>query len=108
VPTCEALGLSAGGETLKVDDLVIAEGDHLEALLPPTIRTQPVSRSDDRVLSDLSELGRDLDSVLAPLLNLEPQDLTGLVGAASGRGELPPQMAVRYPSPLRLFCEERR
>jgi hypothetical protein len=53
VPICEALSLSAGSETLKVDDLAIAEGDHLKALLPLTLCTQPVSRSDDRVIPDL-------------------------------------------------------
>jgi hypothetical protein len=37
---------------------------------------------------------------------LEGQDLTGLVGPASGRCALPPEMAVRDAAPLALVCDQ--
>jgi hypothetical protein len=42
-----------------------------------------------------------------PLLDLELQDLTGLVRAASGWCVLPPEMAAGDAAPFRVFGEER-
>src|SRR5262249_43780443 len=44
----------------------------------------------------------------AALRHLELQDLTGLVGASSGRRVLPPEEAVRDAAPFRILSEERR
>lgn len=60
------------------------------------------------MLVDLDELRLDLDPSLAPLPNLEPQDLTGLVGAVSDRRLLPPQEPVRDAAPLGFLGEQRR
>jgi hypothetical protein len=39
---------------------------------------------------------------------LERQDLTGLVGAASGGRPLPPEVAMRHTTPLVLVSDQRR
>jgi hypothetical protein len=77
------LGRTHRRATLHVGDLAVAEGDHLEALLPPAVGAGPSSEADDRILTDLPVLRLYLDAPRAPLLNLEPQDLTGLLWAAS-------------------------
>ena len=80
---CEALGFAAGGAALHVDDLPVAEREDLEALVPSSIRSKPLGRTDDLVVVDLGELGPDLDALFAALLDLELQDLKGLVGAVT-------------------------
>jgi Phosphotransferase enzyme family len=71
-----------------------------------TIRPKPGSRADDLV-ADLPELRLHLGPSLASLLNLEPQDLTGLVGTASSRGAFPPQVTMRNTAPF-VFCRDQR
>jgi hypothetical protein len=108
VAACEALGFAAGGAALHVDDLPVAECQDLEALVASSIRFQPLGRADDLVGADLGELRLNLDPALAPLLDLERQDLTGLLGAVSGGRSLPPEMAVRDATPLVLLSDQRR
>jgi hypothetical protein len=78
----------------------------LEALLPSAVAAGPLRRADDLVVTDSPELGLQIDAPLAPFLNLEPQDLTGLVGAASGGSALPPEMAAGDTAPFRVFGEQ--
>jgi hypothetical protein len=78
----EALGLTAGRATLHVDDLAVPEREHLVALATLTVGSEPGRRADDLV-ADLCELGLDLDRRVSAFLDLEPQDLTGLVGPSS-------------------------
>jgi hypothetical protein len=108
VAACEALGFAAGGAALHVDDLPVAECQDLETLLASSIGSEPLGRADDLVGADLSEPGLNLDASLAALLDLELQDLTGLVGAASGRRLLPPEVAMRNAAPLVLVSDQRR
>jgi hypothetical protein len=42
----EAFGLAPGGAALHVGDLPVAEGEDLEALLPPTVGTEQVVADD--------------------------------------------------------------
>src|SRR5260370_36956562 len=49
-----------------------------------------------------------LDPAAAALLDLEGQDLTGLVRAVSDGRLFPPQVAVRDAAPLRMLCEQCR
>lgn len=72
------------------------------------IRSEPLRRADDRVVADLAELRLNLDPALAPLLDLELQDLTGLIRAPSRRRSFPPEMPVRDPAPLGVVCKKRR
>jgi len=106
VPAREALGFAAGGAALHVDDLPVAECQDLESLIALSIGSEPLGRADDLVVADLGELGLNLDAALAALLDLELQDLTGLVGAASGRRSLPPEMAVRNAAPFGLVGDQ--
>jgi len=55
----------------------------------------------------LLELGLRLDPSSALFLYLESQDLTGLVGTASGGRAFPPEVAVRDAAPLRVLREQR-
>ena len=106
VPTREPLGFAHCSAALHVDDLVVSEGDHLEAFLSPPVAAGPRRRADDRVGSELSELRLHLDAPIAALLDLELQDLTGLVGSASGRCLLPPEVSVRQAAPLGVVREQ--
>src|SRR5581483_11772142 len=101
----EALGLPAGRAALHVDDLAVPDREHLEALPPCAVLPHPRRRADDPVVSDPRELRLDLERS-ASLLQPEAQDLTGLVGAASGRGALPPQAAVGNAAPLAVVCDQ--
>jgi hypothetical protein len=83
MPARDALGGAQGAATLHVGDLSVAECDHLEALVPSAVGGEPLRRADDLVVSDLPELRLHLKAVLAAFLDLELQDRTGLVGAAS-------------------------
>lgn len=86
----ETLGLAASRAALQVDDLPLAEGQDLEAFVAAPVRAEPVGRADDHVVADAGELRLHLDAAVAALPDLEGQDLTGLVGAASRRRVLPP------------------
>jgi len=108
VAACEALGFTAGGAALHVDDLPVAECQDLESLVALSVGSEPLGRADDLVVADLDELGLNLDAALATLLDLELQDLTGLVGAASGGRSLPPEVAMRHTTPLVLVSDQRR
>jgi len=90
---------------LHVDDFVVADREDLEAFVATSVGGEPLGRADDLV-SELGELGLDFDAPLA-LGDLELQDLTGLVGAVSGRGALPPEVAVRDAAPLVLLSDQR-
>lgn len=102
----EAFGLTAGAAALHVDDLPVAQGQHLIALDSRAAGLPPLRRSDDLV-ADLRELGLHLDPPVAALLDLKLENLTGLVGTVSDRRRLPPQMAVRDAAPLRVLGEQR-
>ena len=104
----EALGLATGRAALEVDDPAAPERDHLEALAPPAVLVQPLRRPDDDVVSDLLELRLYVEVAPTALLEREPQDLTGLGRAASGRRALPPKAAVGHPSPLGVLREQGR
>ena len=71
--------------------------------MPGSVGFLPLGRADDLVAAHLSEFGLNLDPTLASRLDLELEDLTGLVRAASDGRALPPQHAVRDATPLRLF-----
>jgi hypothetical protein len=90
---------------LHVDDFVVADREDLEAFVARSVGGEPMGRADDLV-SELGELGLDFDAPLAALGDLESQDLTGLVGAMSGRGALPPEVAVRDAAPLVLLGDQ--
>ena len=98
VPSCRA--------ALHVDDLVAADGEYLVALLARPVLVHPLCRADDHVVADTGELGLDVDSTVAAFANLEGQDRTGLVGAASGGCAFPPQVAVRDAAPLALLGDQ--
>ena len=104
----EARGFATGGAALHVDDLPVAECQDLEALVASAISSEPLGRADDFVGADLGELRLNLDPPFAPFLDLELQDLTGLVGTVSGRRSLPPEMAVRDAAPLVLVSDQGR
>jgi hypothetical protein len=91
---------------LHVDDLAVTNGEHLEALDAPAISSEPGSRTDD-LIADLPELRLHLGPSLASLLNLESQDLTGLVGTASSGRAFPPQVTMRDPAPFVLRRDQR-
>jgi hypothetical protein len=107
VAACEALGFAAGGAALHVDDLPVAECEDLKALLASSIRSEPLRRADDLVVTDLDELGLNLGPSIAALLDLELQDLTGLVWTVSARRPFPPQMTVRNAPPFVLVGDQR-
>src|ERR671924_7176 len=52
------------------------------------------------------DLHGSLDASVAALLDLELQDLTGLVGSPSGGCLLPPKVALRHAAPFGVGCEE--
>ena len=79
----------------------------MEALLSAAVGAKPLRRADDRVGADLLELRLYLDPTFTAFLNLEAQDLTGLVRAASRGCPLPPQVAVRDATPFRVLCKQR-
>lgn len=103
----KTLGLTAGVAAPHVNDLSVAHGQHLIPLDSTAAASdEPLRRADDLV-ADLRELGLHLDPLLASLLDLELENLTGLIGAVSGRCAFPPQMTVRDTAPLRILCEQR-
>lgn len=106
VPTGEAFGLPSGGAALHVDDLAVAQRQHLEALVPLPVFSDPLRRADDLVVAYLRELRLYLEPVLAPLLDLKRQDLTGLVRASSGGCVLPPEVTVGHPPPLGVVRQQ--
>lgn len=102
----EPLGLLAGRAALYVDDLAVPEREHLEALLARARVVDPLGRADDDVVADSGELGLDVDSSAAAFVDLEGQDLTGLVGAVSGGCAFPPEVAVRDAAPLAFVGDQ--
>ena len=103
----EPLGLTARRTPLHVDDLAVAHCEHHEPLLMAVIRRSPRGRPDDLV-TYLRELGRDSGQMRTLLLQLELQDLTGVVGTASTRRLLPPQMAVGDSAPFAVLVDKRK
>jgi hypothetical protein len=85
---------------LEVGDLPLPVRDHLEPLEPSPTVVQPPRGADDLVVSDLREVRLDNRRATAELPDLELQDLTGLVRAASSRRELPPEVTARDAPPL--------
>lgn len=104
----EPLGFPTRTTALHVDDLAFAEGDDLIALDVLAALVLPNGRADDPVVPDQCELGRNAPWLAAALLDLETQDLTGLVRSASGRGVFPPEVAVGDATPLGIVGEKRR
>src|SRR5581483_6040903 len=100
-------GLVSGRAALDVDDLVVAEGQDLEALPAAPVRAEPGRGGEDRVLVEPAEGRLDLDRAPATFVNLEAQDLTGLVGPVSGRRLVPPQSTARDAPPLAVSCDQR-
>ena len=78
------------------------------ALLSAPVGVHPLCRADDSVVTDLGEFRLHLGSTFALLADLEFQDLTGLLGAVSGRGALPPQEARGDAAPLCVLREKGR
>lgn len=104
----EALGVPTRRAALHVDDLSATEGDHLVALVSSSFGIGPPGRADDLVIADLGELRLHLDPSRAPFLDLELQDLTGLVRAVSRGCVFPPQMAVGDAAPFCVSGEQER
>ena len=104
---CEALGLAAGAAALHVDDRPVAKSEDLEALVLSSIRSEPLRRADDLVVADQRELGLDLDAVIAAPLDLNPQDLAGLIGAVTSGSAFPPEAPARDATPLVLIADQR-
>jgi len=102
----EALGLAAGCEALHVGDLAAAHRQHLEPLLTSPVLAGPVRGADDPV-ANLDEFRLDLGRASASFADLELENLTGLVRAASGRCALPPEVPVRDAAPLGVLREQR-
>lgn len=102
----EPLGLAAGRAALHVDDLAVTEREHLKALLPRAGLVHPQRGADDHVVADSGEFGLHVDSPGAAFVDLEGQDLTGLVGPVSGRRPLPPQMATGDAAPFALVGDQ--
>jgi hypothetical protein len=102
----EPLGLPTGCAALHVDDLAVSECEHLEALLARARLVHPSGGADDDVVAGSGELRLDVDSTVSSFADLEGQDLTGLVGAVSGRRAFPPKAAVWDAAPLALVRDE--
>ena len=77
------------------------------ALVPRPLGVRPGGRPDE-LASDFGERRLEEEPARAVLPDLEVQDLTGLVGTASGRRVPPPQVSLRNTAPLRALGEERR
>jgi hypothetical protein len=105
VATSEALGFPAGLTALHVNDLAVSDRQHLEPLDRPSVSPRQRCRADDLV-ADERELGLDLGRRSSALLSLKGENLTGLVGAASRRRLLPPEVTVRDAAPLGVLSEE--
>ena len=54
----EELGFAAGGAALHVDDLPVAQGWDLKALVASPVRSEPLGRADDLVVADRVNSGR--------------------------------------------------
>ena len=106
-PTRISLGFAQRPAALQIDDPSLAKRDQLEALLASAVAPDPGGRADDHVPADLPERWLHLDPLVAAFLDLKLQDLTGLVGSASGGRLLPPEVTVRDATPLGVVCEER-
>lgn len=100
----EAFGLAAAFEPLHVDDLAVVEGEDLVALLAAA-RCLQVGRGDDDVVAHLLEFRFHIQRLIAAFLELELQDLTGLIGAASGGRLLPPEVSMRDAAPLGICAK---
>jgi HD-GYP domain-containing protein (c-di-GMP phosphodiesterase class II) len=67
---------------------------------------EPPGRADHPVVADEREFRLPLDPPSAAGPNRVAQDLTGLVGPASRRRPLPPQVAVRHAPPLGILRKQ--
>lgn len=99
------LGLATRGESLHVDDLVVAGGEHHEPLLVASAGIGPGRRPDDLV-PDLHELRVDRDLAGAVLPALKLQDLPGLVGTPSTGRVLPPQVPASDAPPFAVLVKQ--
>src|SRR5258708_30484849 len=106
VASCEPLGFAAGPAALHVNDLAVVNSKLLVALLLLTVGAEPAGRAYDLVLAHQGEIRLDVEPRSASFLDLERQDLTGLLWASSGGGALPPEMTMREPAPLRTVSEQ--
>jgi hypothetical protein len=91
---------------LHVSDLAVPERKYLVPLDVSALVVAPDRRPDDLV-AHLRELRPNLRRLASTVLDLEPQDLTGLVRAASARDPLPPEMTDGDSSPLCVVGKER-
>lgn len=103
----EAFRLPSGRAVLDVDDLAVAQSEHLVALLAAAVSAEPVGGADDLLVADESKSRLGDDRALGPLADLESQDLTGLVRSVSGRCPFPPQMPMRHATPLAFVGDQR-
>jgi len=103
----ETLSLTSGGAALHINDLPVTHGQHLISLDSTAAASDEPPRRTDDLVADLRELGLHIDSSLALLPDLKLENLTGLIGAVSGRRAFPPQMPVRDTAPLRIICKQR-
>ena len=99
----EPVGFAAGGAALHVNDLPVSECQHLEAFVADTIDTDELGRGDDLVVTNLPELGLNLEPHFTALPDLQLQCLAGTIGAVTHRRVLPPQVTVRDAAPLRIL-----
>ena len=104
----ESPGLAARATHLHVCDLVVSKRQHVPARIADLVHAGAVHRADQLVVASPRKRRVELEAVGTSLPDPVRQDLTGLVGAASGRRVLPPQEAVRHAAPFRVFGEQGR
>ena len=102
----KALGLSARGEALHVNDLAVADGEDHEAV-SLRLAGRPPGGGPDDLVADLREGGLDPHQLRAVLPPLELQDLTGLVRPSSTGRVLPPKVPVRDATPFAVLVDQR-
>ncbi len=103
----ESLGLTSRLAALDIHDLAVANRQNLVALDSRAVLVEPDRRADDPVVRDHAEFRLDARGSAAPLVDLELQDLTGLVRSASVRRSFPPQMTTGDATPFGILSEER-
>ena len=105
--TCLPRSLPTGVAVLHVDDPSAPVPEDMEPFLLDPAGFDPGRLTNERVRRDLIKICEELDPLVAPILDQRPENLTGLIGAASTRRPLPPQMPARHPAPLGNLSKQR-